>query len=164
MQPTFRGVLIVAALTAAVTLADKFALPASSTQPAPGVAQASAAPKEGAAQASAASKEGAAQASAAPKVAGNASSGKTLFANKGCVACHVAQGVPGAVGTVGPSLNGLGDPAKRPTLASGDPNDPANIKVWIKDPTTKKPGTLMPNLGLSDKEADDLTAFLVTLR
>ena len=46
----------------------------------------------------------------------------------------------------------------------GEPNTPANIRGWIKDPQAKKPGTLMPNLGLSDKESDDLAAFLVTLR
>ena len=97
-------------------------------------------------------------------MAGDANNGKTLFTSKGCVACHVAQGIPGAVGTIGPNLNGLGDPAKRATLASGDPNTPANIRVWIKDPQSKKPGTAMPNLGLSDKEADDLTALIVTLK
>ncbi|MGE3267806.1 MAG: cytochrome c family protein [Chloroflexota bacterium] len=97
-------------------------------------------------------------------VAGDAANGKTLFTAKGCIACHVAQGVPGAVGTVGPNLNGLGDTSKRPKLADGEENTPANIKGWIKDPQAKKPGTAMPNLGLSDKEADDLTAFLVTLK
>ena len=43
--------------------------------------------------------------------------GKQLFQSKGCIACHVAQGVPGATGTIGPNLNGIGDPAKRPALA-----------------------------------------------
>lgn len=107
---------------------------------------------------------GAASGGAAAKVVGDAANGRTLFTSKGCIACHVAQGVPGAVGTIGPSLNGLGDASKRPQLASGDPNTPANIRVWIKDPQTKKPGTQMPNLGLTDKESDDLTAFLLTLR
>lgn len=97
-------------------------------------------------------------------VAGDANTGKALFSSKGCVACHVAAGVPGAVGTIGPSLNGLGDSAKRPMLASGEPNTPANIRGWIKEPQAKKPGTMMPALGLSDKESDDLTAFLVTLK
>jgi len=27
-----------------------------------------------------------------------------------------------------------------------------------------KPGTMMPNLGLSEKEASDLTSFLLTLK
>lgn len=107
---------------------------------------------------------GAAAASSAAKVAGDVNNGKTLFTAKGCVACHVAQGIPGAVGTIGPNLNGLGDAAKRPTLASGEPNTPANLRGWIKDPQAKKPGTAMPNLGLNDKESDDLTALLLSLK
>ncbi|MCC6179298.1 MAG: c-type cytochrome [Chloroflexi bacterium] len=124
--------------------------------PAPPAAKAGGAP--------AAAKTGAAGSGAAAKVAGDAAAGKTLFTSKGCIACHVAAGVPGATGTVGPNLNGIGDPSKRPTLADGKPNTPENIKAWIKDPQSLKPGTLMPNLGLSDKEADDLTAFLLTLK
>lgn len=107
---------------------------------------------------------GAAAGGAVAKVSGDANAGKTLFTTKGCVACHVAQGVPGAVGTIGPGLDGLGDPTKRAQLASGEPNTPANIRGWIQDPQTKKPGTMMPSLGLSDKESDDLTAFLLTLK
>jgi cytochrome c len=103
-------------------------------------------------------------AAAVAKVTGDANAGKALFTSKGCVACHVAQGVPGAVGTIGPSLNGLGDPVKRAQLASGEPNTPANLRGWIQEPQKKKPGTMMPALGLSDKESDDLTAFLVTLK
>ncbi|MCC7369708.1 MAG: c-type cytochrome [Chloroflexi bacterium] len=96
--------------------------------------------------------------------AGDTDAGKTLFTAKGCIACHVAPGVPGAVGTIGPSLAGIGDAAKRPKLASGEDNTAPNIRGWIKDPQAKKPGTMMPALGLSDKESDDLTAFLITLK
>jgi cytochrome c2 len=147
MQPTFKGVLIVAAVTTILVLADRIGLP-------------SAPPRASSAEAQARTTGSGAVA----KVAGDANAGKALFTAKACVACHVAQGVPGAVGTIGPALNGLGDPAKRPRLASGEPNTPANIRSWIKDPQARKPGTQMPNLGLSDKESDDLTAFLVTLR
>ena len=97
-------------------------------------------------------------------VAGDVNSGKQLFSSKGCIACHVAQGVPGATGTIGPNLNGIGDPAKRPQLADGATNTPEHVREWITDPQKLKPGTMMPNLGLSGKEADDLTAFLMTLR
>jgi mono/diheme cytochrome c family protein len=144
MQPTFKGVLVVVAITTAVVLAQYVPLPSPASQPSSAVAQA--------------------QTGLAVKAAGNASVGRSLFSAKGCVACHTAQGVPGAVGTIGPSLNGLGDPAKHPTLADGEPNTPINIAAWIKDPASRKPGTQMPNLGLSAKEADDLAAFLVTLK
>ncbi len=100
----------------------------------------------------------------APKVSGDVNNGKQLFASKGCIACHAAPGVAGATGTIGPSLGGIGDPGKRPQLAAGIPNTPDNIRRWIKDPASVKAGTMMPNLNLNDKEADDLVAFLVTLR
>jgi cytochrome c len=107
---------------------------------------------------------GAAPAAGAAKSSEQASAGRQLFAQKGCIACHVAPGVPGATGTIGPNLTGIGDPAKRPALADGRPNTPEHLRSWIKDPQSLKPGTMMPNLNLSDKEADDLTAFLQTLR
>jgi cytochrome c2 len=97
-------------------------------------------------------------------VVGDANAGRELFVRKGCVACHIAQGVPGATGTIGPNLNGIGDPAKRPKLSDGGTNTPEHIREWIKDPQKLKPGTMMPNLQLTDKEADDLTALLLTLK
>jgi cytochrome c oxidase subunit 2 len=112
-----------------------------------------------------ASKEAApAASSGGGAVTGDAANGRELFRSKGCIACHVAQGVPGATGTIGPNLNGIGDSAKRPKLADGANNSPEHIREWIKDPQKLKPGTMMPNLQLSDKEADDLTALLMTLK
>lgn len=106
----------------------------------------------------------AAAASSGGAVTGDANNGRELFRSKGCIACHVAQGVPGATGTIGPNLNGIGDPAKKPRLADGGANTPEHIREWIKNPQQLKPGTMMPNLQLSDKEADDLTALLMTLK
>jgi cytochrome c oxidase subunit 2 len=97
-------------------------------------------------------------------VSGDANNGRTLFSAKGCIACHTAAGVPNATGTIGPNLTGIGDPARRPTLTDGAANSPEHIREWIKDPQKLKPGTMMPNLQLSDKEADDLTALLLTLK
>lgn len=101
---------------------------------------------------------------AAAQVTGDANNGRQLFAAKGCVACHAAPGVPGATGTIGPNLAGIGDRQKRPQLAGNLSNTPENLKRWIKDPGAVKPGTTMPNLNLSDNEADDLVAVLVALR
>ena len=96
-------------------------------------------------------------------IGGDPEKGKQMFQTKGCIACHVAAGVPGATGTIGPNLNGIGDTSKRPTLADGSTNTPEHIREWIMDPNSKKPGTMMPNLQLSQQEATDLTAFLLTL-
>ena len=99
---------------------------------------------------------------AVAKPPGDANSGRQLCTPKGCIACHTATGVQGAVGTIGPGLNAFGSPTSRSQLADGEANTPAKIRGWIKDPQTIKPGTQMPDLGLSYKEADDLAAFLVT--
>jgi cytochrome c2 len=103
-------------------------------------------------------------ASSGGAITGDPANGRTLFTAKGCIACHTAQGVQGATGTIGPNLNGIGDPAKKPTLTDGGRNTPEHIREWIKDPQKLKPGTMMPNLQLTDKEADDLTALLLTLK
>jgi cytochrome c oxidase subunit 2 len=103
---------------------------------------------------------------APPAAAGGAAlvdAGKTLIAQKGCGACHVIPGVPGATGTIGPSLAGV---ASRTRIAGGavPNNGPDDLKKWIMNPPALKPGTAMPNLGLSDDEATKIVAYLETLK
>jgi cytochrome c oxidase subunit 2 len=43
-------------------------------------------------------------------------------------------------------------------------NTPENLRAWVKDPTSLKPGALMPAMKLSDDKLDQLVAYLVTLR
>ena len=63
---------------------------------------------------------------------------------------------------MGPSLNKV---ATRTTIASGIyPNDPEHLKAWIKNAPAKKPGSLMPNMNLSDADVEALVAFLETRR
>ena len=99
---------------------------------------------------------------AAPAGAGDDFAAATsLFKSKGCVACHMVSGIAEATGTIGPSLDGL---ASRTELAAGLPVNAENIAKWIKDPTSLKPGTVMPNLSLDDADIDTLVAWLLTLR
>ncbi|HEX3246785.1 MAG TPA: c-type cytochrome [Chloroflexota bacterium] len=93
--------------------------------------------------------------------AGDPQSGRTLLIEKGCGACHTVRGVPEATGSIGPNLTGV---ASRPKIADTLPNTPENMKRWIMNPSVVKPGTMMPPLGLSDKEASDLVSFLETLK
>lgn len=94
----------------------------------------------------------------APNVAGDPLAGRRLFADKGCGACHTLRGVPGASGVVGPNLTNV---ALRPTLAGeAMENSPATMARWILDPPVLKPGTGMPKMGLTDQEAEAVTAFL----
>ena len=79
----------------------------------------------------------------------------------GCGACHAIFGVPGAVGQVGPSLNGLD---KRAEIAARLQNDPAAMRAWIQHPQAIQPGSGMPEMGLSDRDVRDVVAFLYTVR
>lgn len=92
---------------------------------------------------------------------GDVAQGRKLLIEKGCGACHTVRGVPEATGSIGPTLTGM---ASKPRIADAVPNTPENMKRWITNPPSVKPGTAMPGLGLSDKESNDLVAFLETLK
>ncbi len=82
-----------------------------------------------------------------------ATRGKELFYSKyACQSCHIAD-YKKDKGYVGPALADVGD---RLT--------PAWIYKWLQDPQALVPGTSMPNAHLTDDEARDLTAFLMTLK
>jgi cytochrome c1 len=105
---------------------------------------------------------GCSQSAAAPSDP-TAAAGQLLIAQKGCGGCHTVPGVPAANGVIGPSLAGV---ASRATIADGavPNNGPDDLKRWIMNPPAVKPGTPMPNLGLSDDEATKIVAYLETLR
>jgi cytochrome c2 len=92
-----------------------------------------------------------------------AAEGAQIIAAKPCVGCHTIPGIPGATGQVGPNLAGV---ASRPKIAGGAvPNTgPDDLKKWILNPPALKPGTAMPNVGLTDDEATKIVAFLETLK
>ncbi len=97
-----------------------------------------------------------------PAPAGDdARTGKQLFAQKGCVACHTITGLPGAVGVIGPNLNDL---KGRTTIAAGvRENTPANLASWIRNPQAVKPGALMVlPVPVNEQEASQLAAFLLS--
>ncbi|MEX2375915.1 MAG: cytochrome c oxidase subunit II [Dehalococcoidia bacterium] len=88
--------------------------------------------------------------------------GAQLFLQAGCVGCHVIDGYPGAVGRVGPNLTLVGS---RTTLAGGWlENNPEELASWLRNPPAVKPGSLMPDLDLSDDQIDRLVAYLQTLQ
>jgi cytochrome c oxidase subunit II len=86
------------------------------------------------------------------------SEGEKLFLAKGCVACHALNAYDAPKGMVGPNLGNIGS---RSYLAAGTlKNTDENLARWIRDPQGIKKGVLMPNLGLTDAEAQALTAYL----
>jgi cytochrome c1 len=68
--------------------------------------------------------------------------------------------VPGAWNYVGPALDQMGE---RAYIAGVLPNTPDNMERWLRDPAAVKPGTAMPDLGVSEQDARDIAAFLRTL-
>ncbi|KAF0244064.1 MAG: putative cytochrome-related [Planctomycetota bacterium] len=88
--------------------------------------------------------------------AGDAAKGKVLVNAVGCIACHVVDKY-GEKGTeyrsFGPNLAGVGSKL-----------NPGWTFAWLKDPSKYFHATNMPNLRLSDKEAADATAYLMTLK
>ena len=92
-----------------------------------------------------------------------AAEGQMIIASEPCVGCHTIPGIPGATGTVGPNLAGV---ASRTKIAGGAVNNsgPDDLKKWILNPAALKPGTLMPNVGLTDDQATKVAAYLELLK
>ncbi len=86
--------------------------------------------------------------------------GEQVFMANQCASCHMIRGTS-AQGLVGPDLTHV---ASRRTLASAEiRNTLAELRAWIADPQGIKPGTRMPNLGLSSTQYDEIAAYLETL-
>ncbi len=86
--------------------------------------------------------------------------GRHLFETQACMNCHTVVGAS-AHGTFGPDLTHL---MSRSTIAAGAvANTPDNLREWIKDPNTFKPGAQMPAMQLSDQQVDQIVAYLTTL-
>ncbi len=66
-----------------------------------------------------------------------------------CTACH---SLGGRGGSVGPALDGVADRFS-----------PDYLDRWLRDPAAVKPGTLMPNLHLSEEQVTDMVTYLSTL-
>ena len=86
--------------------------------------------------------------------------GRQVFESTACLNCHAIAGTNGT-GRFGPDLTHL---MSRHTIAAGAAeNTPENLRSWIQNPDTIKPGSLMPAMKLSDTELDALVRYLETL-
>lgn len=92
---------------------------------------------------------------------GNPHEGQQLIESYGCGSCHTIPGIYTARGVVGPPLFFFG----RRTMIAGElPNTPDNLVRWLVNPKAVEPGTAMPDLGLSQEQAQDIAAYLYTLQ
>lgn len=95
-----------------------------------------------------------------PAAGSDAEAGLTLFQAKGCAGCHTVAGV--STGTVGPNLSHV--LARTSFAGSTLEMNPENLRKWLANPPGVKPGSKMPNLGLSSAEITKLIAYLETLK
>jgi cytochrome c oxidase subunit 2 len=95
------------------------------------------------------------------QVSESAKEGRRIFETTACINCHAVSGTV-ADGRFGPDLTHL---MSRDTIASGAAtNTFENLRSWIHDPETIKPGSLMPAMNLNQRDLDAVTAYLETLR
>jgi len=91
----------------------------------------------------------------------SAAGGRKIFFANSCVSCHAIRGTS-AQGVFGPDLTHL---MSRQTLASGTaPLSRETLRAWVRDPQQLKVGCLMPNMQISEKEVDQVVAYLETLK
>jgi mono/diheme cytochrome c family protein len=88
---------------------------------------------------------------------GDAKKGEELVTSVGCMGCHsierLEKNPPSLRRRFGPNLDGIGAKAK-----------PEWIYAWVRDPKAYFPETRMPDMRLTDQEALDVTAYLMTLK
>lgn len=84
--------------------------------------------------------------------------GKIALTQYACQSCHMIPGVTGPHTFVGPDLDGL---AQRALVAGTLPRNEANLVRWLRAPQEVKPGTAMPALGVTERDARDMAAYLL---
>jgi cytochrome c len=92
---------------------------------------------------------------------GNVHRGAAAIERYGCGSCHVIPGISGAQGRVGSSLDGIAD---RIYIAGVLQNTPENMVRWIRNPKAVDEKTVMPNLGVTQRDAADIAGYLYTLK
>jgi cytochrome c2 len=92
---------------------------------------------------------------------GNVEAARVALRDYGCNTCHTIPEVVDARGLVGPPLAQI---ANRIYVAGVLANTPDNLIRWIENPPGIDPRTAMPNLGVGEMDARNMSAYLYTLR
>ena len=105
----------------------------------------------------------------APAVAGDAARGKQIVAGVGCYACHVdAEWVKDPASGAMRLARRDDFPLERNygfnLTGVGTKTNAAWIYNWVKNPKNYYPDAPMPSLRLTDQEASDVTAYLMSLQ
>lgn len=86
--------------------------------------------------------------------------GRMALTQYACMACHAIPGVTASNRQVGPPLAGI---ARRKFLAGMLPNTPENLVRWIRFPQQVDALSAMPDLRVTEGDAQDMAAYLQTL-
>jgi cytochrome c2 len=100
-----------------------------------------------------------AKATAVALTGGNPADGQLAIQKYGCWTCHTIPGIAGANGVIGPPLDKV---ASRAYIA-GRPNNPQQLIDWIRHPQEVRRPTPMPDMGVTERDARDIAAYLYTL-
>lgn len=92
--------------------------------------------------------------------AGDAARGKQLFETVGCTGCHILD-AESTRDDFFPTINRLNGPN---LVRTGSKVNPGWLYAWVRNPAQHNPSTRMPNLRLSEQEAADVTAYLMSSR
>lgn len=95
------------------------------------------------------------------QASGDAERGRRLIAQYQCGECHSVPGVEEARGTRAVTLEAFG---LRSYIAGRVPQQPEVLVRWIVEPAAVVPGTTMPAMGVSERDARDIAAYLGGLR
>jgi cytochrome c1 len=79
----------------------------------------------------------------------------------GCGSCHTIPGVEGADGRSAPPLTHW---KSRAWIAGRLENRPGELVRWLRDPQAVDPETAMPDLDLTEAEAQAVASVLLSIR
>ena len=93
--------------------------------------------------------------------AASADRGRELVVANGCAACHAFPDIDWPSGRLGPGLAGF---AEQSLIAGRLPNQPGILIGFIRNAPAYVPDGAMPATPMSDQDARDVAAYLLTLK
>lgn len=91
----------------------------------------------------------------------DAARGRRALEQFGCIGCHEIPGAVGPEARLGPTLHGIG---ARTMLGGVLPNSFDNMVLWLRAPQSFSPHSAMPMLGVTERDARDMAAYLGTMK
>ncbi len=93
-------------------------------------------------------------------VQGDPERGRIAITQYACHGCHQIPGITGGEVYVGRPLGNL---AGRAFIAGELPSNQENLVRWILAPQVFDPASAMPDMGVTERDAIDISAYLLTL-